>query len=135
MPETRLLEGKYFGVERFDRTHGKKIHTVSAAGLLHADYRIPCLDYLDLLKLCQILTKNMEEVGMLFRVMAFNVSIKNRDDHAKNFAFQLINGEWKLSPAYDLLPSSGFNGFHTTTVNNNGEPTLHDMMTVADKSG
>jgi serine/threonine-protein kinase HipA len=135
MPETRLFEGKYFGVERFDRTPTGKIHTVSAAGLLNADYRIPCLDYGDLLQLCHILTKNMEEVYALFRLMVFNVAIRNRDDHAKNFSFQLINDDWKLSPAYDLLPGSGFNGFHTTTVNNNGEPTTTDMMAVAAKAG
>ena len=135
MPETKLFEGKYFGVKRFDRTPQGKIHTVSAAGLLNANYREPSLDYEDLLKLCHILTKNMEEVYALFRLMAFNVAIKNRDDHAKNFSFQLINGEWKLSPAYDLLPSSGFNGYHTTTVNNNGEPTTGDMMKVAETVG
>lgn len=135
MPETRLFEGKYFGVERFDRTPTGKIHTVSAAGLLNADFRIPCLDYGDLLQLCHILTKNMEEVYALFRLMVFNVTIRNRDDHAKNFSFQLINNDWKLSPAYDLLPGSGFNGFHTTTVNNNGEPTTADMMAVAAKAG
>ena len=135
MPETRLFEGTYFGVERFDRTPHGKIHTVSAAGLLHADYRVPSLDYLDLLKLTHILTRNMEEVYTLFRLMAFNVAIGNRDNHAKNFSFQLGNGAWKLSPAYDLLPSSGFNGFHTTTVNNNGEPTVRDMMSVAEQVG
>lgn len=135
MPATRLFEGKYFGVERFDRIPSGKIHTVSAAGLLNADYRVPSLDYGDLLQLCHILTKNMEEVYALFRQMVFNVAIKNRDDHAKNFSFQLIDGEWKLSPAYDLLPSSGFNGFHTTTINNNGEPTVDDMMAVATKIG
>lgn len=135
MPETRLFEGKYFGVERFDRTPTGKIHTVSAAGLLNADFRIPCLDYGDLLQLCHLLTKNMEEVYALFRLMVFNVTIRNRDDHAKNFSFQLINNDWKLSPAYDLLPGSGFNGFHTTTVNNNGEPTTADMMAVAAKAG
>lgn len=135
MPETKLFEGKYFGVERFDRTSKGRIHTVSAAGLLNADYRIPSLDYRDLLQVCHILTKNMEEVYALFRQMVFNVIIKNRDDHAKNFSFQLINDEWKLSPAYDLLPSNGFNGFHTTTVNNNGEPSTGDMMAVAAKTG
>jgi serine/threonine-protein kinase HipA len=67
--------------------------------------------------------------------MVFNVAIKNRDDHAKNFSFQLVNGEWKLSPAYDLLPGNGFNGFHTTTVNNNGEPSIDDMSAVAAKVG
>jgi len=135
MPETKLFEGKYFGVERFDRTPNGKIHTVSAAGLLGANYREPSLDYESLLKLCHVLTKNMEEVYALFRLMAFNVAIKNRDDHAKNFSFQLINGEWKLSPAYDLLPSDGFNGFHTTTVNNNGDPTINDMLIVAERVG
>lgn len=135
MPDTRLFEEKYFGVKRFDRTSCGKIHTLSAAGLLNADYRIPSLDYLDLLKLCHFLTKNMEEVYALFRLMVFNVTIKNRDDHAKNFSFQLSNGEWKLSPAYDLLPSNGFNGFHTTTVNNTGEPTLEDLKIVANKIG
>ena len=135
MPETRLFEGKYFGVERFDRSPTGKVHTASAAGLINADYRIPSLDYIDLLKLCHALTKNMTEVEALFRLMVFNVTIRNRDDHAKNISFQLKADEWKLSPAYDLLPSSGFNGFHTTTVNNSGEPTVSDMMVVADKAG
>lgn len=77
----------------------------------------------------------MEEVIKLFRIMVFNVAIKNRDDHAKNFSFQLIKNEWKLAPAYDLLPSSGFNGFHTTTVNKNGNPTNKDMIDVASRIG
>lgn len=135
MPETRLFEDKYFGTERYDRSPNGKIHTVSAAGLLGANYREPSLDYESLLKLTHILTKNMEEVYALFRVMVFNIAIKNRDDHAKNFSFQLINSEWKLSPAYDLLPSDGFNGFHTTTVNNNGDPTVNDMIIVAERVG
>lgn len=135
MPETRLLEGKYFGVERYDRVNDKKIHTISSAGLLNVDYRIPSLDYGDLLKLCDLLTQNMEEVYALFRQMVFNIKIKNRDDHAKNFSFQLINGKWSLSPAYDLLPSDGFNGFHTTTINNSGEPNKKDIIEVAIKSG
>lgn len=135
MPETRLFDGNYFGVERFDRTKESKIHTISAAGLLNANFREPSLDYEDLLQACHVLTKNMEEVIKLFRIMVFNVVIKNRDDHAKNFSFQLINNEWKLSPAYDLLPSSGFNGFHTTTVNNNGNPTNKDIIAVANRIG
>lgn len=41
MPETRLFEEKYFGVERFDRTPSGKLHVVSVAGLIGADYRLP----------------------------------------------------------------------------------------------
>ncbi|WP_431422749.1 type II toxin-antitoxin system HipA family toxin [Bacteroides hominis] len=135
MAETRLVNGRYFGVERFDRTPQGKIHTISAAGLLHANYRIPSLDYSLLLKLTLNLTKDMEQVAEMFRLMVFNVLIFNRDDHAKNFSFQWIDGEWKLSPAYDILPSSGFNGYHTTTINGKGEPKLADIITLANEIG
>jgi len=135
MPETRLFQGRYFGVERFDRTPQGKTHTISAAGLLHANYRIQSLDYSILLKLTLNLTKDMEQVAEMFRLMVFNILISNRDDHAKNFSFQWINGTWKLSPAYDLLPSSGFNGYHTTTINGKGEPTLIDIITIASEAG
>jgi len=37
-----------------------------------------------------------------------------------------------LSPAYDLLPGSGFNGFHTTTVSGNGDPGYADIQRVAE---
>jgi serine/threonine-protein kinase HipA len=135
MPETHLFENKYFGVRRYDRTAAGKIHTISIAGLLNADYRIPCLDYTDLLILCRKLTLDMEQVYMLFRQMVFNVAICNRDDHAKNFSFQLKGNKWQLSPAYDVLPSNGFNGYHTTTVNNQGDPSWEDVMTVASNVG
>ena len=131
MPEVRLFENKYFGVERFDRTPNDKIHTISASGLLNAFYRMPSLDYIDLLKACKALTRDMQQVSALFRQMVFNVAISNRDDHSKNFAFQFRDNRWKLSPAYDLLPSAGFNGYHTTTVNNKGEPRIEDIMTAA----
>ncbi|MCC5917844.1 MAG: type II toxin-antitoxin system HipA family toxin [Cryomorphaceae bacterium] len=135
MPETKLFEGKYFGTKRFDRTKNGKIHTISAAGLLNANFQEPSLDYEGLLQACLVLTKNMEEVLQLFRIMVFNVLIENKDDHAKNFSFQWIENEWRLAPAYDLLPSDGFNGHHTTTVNANGKPTRNDILTVADKIG
>lgn len=135
MPETTLFEGKYFGVERFDRTPTGKIHTVSAAGILNANYRIPSLDYSVLLKLTLNLTKDMEQVKEMFRRMVFNIIISNRDDHAKNFSFQYLNEGWRLSPAYDLLPGSGFNGYHTTTINGRGEPALSDIIAVALEAG
>ncbi len=135
MPDVRLFEGKYFGVKRFDRSHTGKVHTISAAGLLHANYREPSLDYESLLNACLQLTRNMEEVEKLFRIMVFNVAIRNMDDHAKNFSFQYVGGEWKLSPAYDLLPSAGFNGEHTTSVNGNGNPGRQDQLAVARKVG
>ena len=69
------------------------------------------------------------------RLMVFNYLIENKDDHAKNFAFIYRDGDWRLSPAFDLLPSDGMNGFHTTSINDSIEPTKDDLIAVAVKVG
>ncbi|MBO5217251.1 MAG: type II toxin-antitoxin system HipA family toxin [Alistipes sp.] len=131
MPETRLFEGKYFGVKRFDRTPSGKLHVVSVAALIGADYRTPSIDYLHIFRVCAALTHNVAELWKLYRLMVFNYLIGNKDDHAKNFAFIYRNAEWHLSPAFDLLPSDGMNGFHTTSINDSIEPTKEDLIAVA----
>ena len=135
MPPTQLFEAKYFGVQRFDRRATEKIHIASVAGLLNADYRMPCIDYFAIFQLCSLLTRNAQEMWKLYRLMVFNFIIANKDDHAKNFAFMYQNNEWKLAPAYDLLPSEGMNGYHTTTINDKIEPIRNDLIAVALKSG
>lgn len=135
MPETRLFENKFFGVERFDRTPNGKFHVVSVAGLLNADYRIPCIDYLHIFQLCQALTHNVQELWKVYRLMVFNFLIGNKDDHAKNFAFILRDNEWHFAPAFDLLPSDGMNGYHTTSINESLIPAKEDLFAVAEKSG
>lgn len=135
MPETRLFEGKYFGVKRFDRKNGKKIHMHSFAGVLNADFRMPSLDYSELFKTVLAITKDMSEVLKVYRLMVFNVLTHNRDDHAKNFSFVYDSEKWQVSPAYDLVYSNGFNGQHTTTVNGNGLPEKEDILAVVNKIG
>ena len=135
MPETRLFEDKYFGVERFDRTSSGKLHVVSIAGLIGADYRIPSIDYSHIFQVCAALTHNVAELWKVYRLMVFNYLIENKDDHAKNFAFIYRDGEWHFSPAFDILPSDGMNGFHTTSINDSIEPTKDDLIAVAVKAG
>ena len=135
MPETRLFEDKYFGVERFDRTSSGKLHVVSIAGLIGADYRIPSIDYSHIFQVCAALTHNVAELWKVYRLMVFNYLIENKDDHAKNFAFIYRDGEWHFSPAFDILPSDGMNGFHTTSINDSIEPTKDDLIAVAVKEG
>lgn len=135
MPETRLFEGKYFGVERFDRTPSGKLHVVSVAGLIGADYRLPSIDYTHIFQVCSVLTHSMAEMWKVYRLMVFNYLIENKDDHAKNFAFIHRDGDWHFAPAYDLLPSDGINGFRTTSINDKIEPTKDDLMAVAVKAG
>lgn len=135
MPETRLFENKYFGVERFDRTANGKLHVVSVAGLIGADYRVPSIDYLHIFRVCAMLTHNVAELWKVYRLMVFNYLIGNKDDHAKNFSFIYRGGDWHLAPAYDLLPSDGMNGFHTTSINDNIAPKKEDLIAVAEKIG
>ena len=147
MTETRLFPSEickgYVGTVRFDRfeKEGKKykIHVASAAALLEADYKAPCMDYHTLMKLTRILTReNKEDLENMFRRMCFNVFAHNRDDHAKNFGFlydEQITG-WRLSPAYDLTYSNTYFGEHTTSVDGNGaNPGEKEIINVAIKAG
>lgn len=142
MLETKLFPSKicsgYFGVKRFDRKNGEKIHMVSVSGLLETSHRLPNLDYNILMKLTLELTKNYQDVEQLFKLMCFNVFAHNRDDHSKNFSFlfDTKRKEWHLSPAYDLTYSSSFNGEHATTINGEGKnPTIDDILDVAKNIG
>lgn len=135
MPGTRLFEGKYFGVERFDRTPNGKLHVISMAALVRADYRLPSIDYTHIFQACATLTHNVTEMWKVYRLMVFNYLIDNKDDHAKNFAFVYRDGDWHFAPAYDLLPSDGINGFRTTSINNSIEPSEEDLFAVAVKAG
>lgn len=125
MPETHLFPAKtgpgYFATKRFDRTQEGRLHTHTACGLLHSDFRTPSLDYEDLLTLTEYLTRDAREVEKMFRLTAFNVLAHNRDDHSKNFTFLMDGvGEWKLSPAYDLTFSFGPGGEQSTTIMGEG---------------
>ena len=107
----------FFATERFDRNTGKRTHCHSVCGLLHSDFRIPSLDYEDLIELTMVLTKDIREAEKMFRLAVFNVLAHNRDDHSKNFSFMMDStGTWKLSPAYDLTFASGPNGEQSTMV-------------------
>ncbi|GGH20489.1 type II toxin-antitoxin system HipA family toxin [Dyadobacter endophyticus] len=118
---TATKGGGYFATKRFDRDGTKRYHMHTVSGLLHSDFRIPSLDYEDLLTLTGELTKDIREVGKMYRLAVFNVLAHNRDDHAKNFSFLMdSHGEWKLSPAYDLTFSNGPGGEQSTMVMGEG---------------
>jgi serine/threonine-protein kinase HipA len=135
MPETRLFEEKYFGVERFDRTQKGKLHIISVAGLIGADYRMPSIDYEHIFQVCGALTHNVVELWKIYRLMVFNYLIDNKDDHAKNFSFIYRDSNWHFAPAYDILPSDGINGFRTTSINDSIAPSKEDILALAVKIG
>jgi serine/threonine-protein kinase HipA len=141
VPSAKIFPSKkgpgYFGVERFDRAQQNRLHMHTMSGLLHADHRIPNLDYETILRATLWLTKDVRESEKLFRAAVFNVLSHNRDDHAKNFSFLMDEkGAWKVSPSYDLTFSSGPSGEHCTTVMGEGKnPSLSHLLKLSEVGG
>ncbi len=141
VPEAKLFPSKqgpgYFGVKRFDRMNGKRIHMQTISGLLHLDHRIPSFDYETLLKVTWKLTKNIQECEKQFQAVVFNVLAHNRDDHVKNFSFIMdTEGIWRTSPAYDITHSSGPFGEHCTTIMGEGKsPQSGHLLALAETVG
>jgi len=145
MPPTRLFEipsakgpRGLFGVQRFDRSGSKKIHVHSLAGLLQIDFRSITCTYEDWAKAALELSGDFRQVEEIFRRLAFNIITGNCDDHAKNAAFLLDSqGEWKLSPAFDLTHSPGMNrlGTHAMSVCGSRTPGLKELESFAGSFG
>ncbi len=106
-----------FGIERFDRHNGMRVPVQSFAAVLHADYRIPSLDYQAVLQATRFMTASAPEVSKAFLRCVFNVVFNHKDDHAKNLALRMNERmEWQFSPAYDLSFDPGPGGCHQTSV-------------------
>ena len=137
MPHVHLFTAQrgagYFAIKRFDRDGNKRYHMHTACGVLHSDFRMPSLDYEDLIALTGVLSRDAREVERLYHQAVFNVMAHNRDDHSKNFTYLMdCKGEWKLSPAYDLTFSSGPRGEQSTMVMGEGRnPKVEHLLKLA----
>lgn len=140
VPEVHLFAAQsgagFFAIKRFDRIGAQRLHMHTACGLLHSDYRTPSLDYEDLMILTSSLTRDVREVEKMYQLAVFNVLAHNRDDHSKNFSFLMDEqGEWKLSPAYDLTFSSGPRGEQSTLVMGQGrDPGLDNLRKLGQEA-
>jgi serine/threonine-protein kinase HipA len=101
-------------VKRFDREKmGRgylRARMVSALTLLRAEDRPRSREKWSYVRLAEELRRvcadPRRETAELFRRMCFNALISNTDDHPRNHAIIAKNQDWKLSPAYDLTPTS-----------------------------
>lgn len=132
MSDCRLLEESgraHFMTRRFDRDvvnqKTLKHHVQTLCAIDHLDYKQRATHaYAQLFMVIARLKLGDEAIGQAFRRMAFNVMAKNCDDHTKNFAFRLKQGEsWELAPAYDV----------THAYNPQGEWTYQHLMSVNGK--
>jgi len=121
----RLLPSRtgsgHFASRRFDSDAEGPLHLHSLAGLLQADPDGAAVSYREYLRTTQYLTRDIRTVKAAFRRMVFNVLAHNRDDHARNHAFLMnADGEWMLSPAFDLTFSPGPGGEHYLAIDGEG---------------
>jgi serine/threonine-protein kinase HipA len=101
-------------VKRFDREYTpdgyRRARMLSALTLLRAEDSYPDRErwsYVSLAEeLRRISSQPKTDAPELFRRMAFNALISNLDDHPRNHAVIAADQEWRLSPAYDLTPTT-----------------------------
>ena len=114
MAECKLenIAGRYhtFFTKRFDREKAERIHFASAmtmTGKTEELIRDNVPSYLEIAEFiqfsgCQV-DKDLEQ---LWRRIVFNILISNTDDHMRNHGFILTPEGWRLSPAFDINPST-----------------------------
>jgi serine/threonine-protein kinase HipA len=96
-----------FCVQRFDRAAGTRRFYASAMTLL----RKAQSEGASYLELAQFIRSQGDaehadaDLAQLFRRVAFNVAIGNRDDHLRNHGFILNRSGWRLAPAFDVNPN------------------------------
>ncbi|MBO4657645.1 MAG: type II toxin-antitoxin system HipA family toxin [Bacteroidales bacterium] len=126
MSECMLIEENgraHFLAKRFDRNNGRKVHMQTLCALAHYDFRLlRGYSYEQAFGVMRALRLPYSAVTELFRRMVFNVVVRNQDDHTKNISFLMgEDGQWRLSPAYDMgyafNPQGGWTSMHQMSVN------------------
>jgi serine/threonine-protein kinase HipA len=139
--ECRLFEEnnrRHFMMRRFDRLDGGgKLHMQSLGALAHYDFNMAgAYGYEQALLVIRQLGLPMEAVEEQFRRMVFNVVARNQDDHVKNIAFLMDKqGQWSLSPAYDMTysysPTGRWTSSHQMSLNGKRDDfVLQDFAAV-----
>jgi serine/threonine-protein kinase HipA len=118
MAECKLenIAGKYrtFFTKRFDREKQERIHFASAMTMTGKNeelIRDNTPSYLEIAEFIQFSGNQInQDLEQLWRRIVFNILISNTDDHLRNHGFILTNVGWRLSPAFDINPSTDKNG-------------------------
>lgn len=138
VPDWSIIQVQSFhwlAMRRFDctTTNGRN-HLHSLCGLLDADYRLPSLDYNEVIKASQVLCQNPSVGQTQFIRAMFNLFAANQDDHSKNWAFlQNDAGQWQPAPFYDVTFSPTINGEHCTSYGGYGKmPSKKTIQQLAE---
>ncbi|MDP2369144.1 type II toxin-antitoxin system HipA family toxin [Rhodoferax sp.] len=122
-----------FCVQRFDRVNGARRFYASAMTLLRKEHS----EGTSYLELAQFLRSKGDgahagaDLEQLFRRVAFNVAVGNRDDHLRNHGFMLCANGWRLAPAFDVNPNID-KAEHVLNIDDaDSRPSLETVLTTA----
>lgn len=138
MPEARVLalgrsRHRTLCVRRFDRLDGRRRFYASAMTLLGKESS----EGASYLELAEFIAKRgdpshlQDDLEQLFRRVAFNVAVGNRDDHLRNHGFLLGPRGWRLAPAFDVNPNAD-KAEHVLNIDDaDNRPSLDTVLATA----
>lgn len=122
-----------FCVQRFDRANGSRRFYASAMTLLRKTQS----EGTSYLELAQFIRAQGDaehadaDLEQLFRRVAFNVAVGNRDDHLRNHGFVLGKTGWRLAPAFDVNPNID-KAEHVLNIDDvDNRPSLETVLSTA----
>jgi len=125
-------------IKRFD-TDGQSIFPLMSAGsaMAYAEGEQAKKDYRYVAQsLIRLSSRPQQDCLSLFKRLALNVLISNRDDHLFNQALILKNGRWQLSPVYDVVCGEGNSRGHAMTIGEQGATgNLSNVLSAASSFG
>jgi serine/threonine-protein kinase HipA len=126
-----------FCVQRFDRTEGKRRFYACAMTLLRRDQSegVSYLELAQFLRAAGDPAHVASDLEQLFRRVAFNVAVGNRDDHLRNHGFLLAKEGWRLSPAFDVNPNIDKAEHVLNIDDSDNRPSLATVLTTAEFYG
>lgn len=114
----------HFMTKRFDRfDDGSKLHYQSLGALQHYDFNLPgAHSYEQVSRVIRELGLGTGDLEQQIRRTYFNIIARNQDDHVKNIGFVMNKqGDWRLSPAFDLTysfnPEGDWTSQHQMSLN------------------
>lgn len=136
-------ERAHFMTQRFDRSdNGAKLHYQSLGALMHLDFnQAGAHSYEQAMLAIKQLHPPATDIEQQLRRAIFNVIARNQDDHVKNIGFVMKpNGQWRLSPAFDLAynynPDGRWTSRHQMSINGKCDGFVRaDLITLARHGG
>jgi serine/threonine-protein kinase HipA len=136
VPVTRLVpagRGRALLLDRFDRdADGARVPYLSAFAVTDAPDPASG-DYLDVAHAFteMDIADYPASVRALWRRLAFNVAVRNTDDHLKNHGLLWSSAGWALAPAFDITPNPIAGSARTTAIDGETSPAREARAAVA----